>query len=205
MPVVLIDRTEKTLSRYSSNMYRQIYNLDKPEKYNVTDKIISSLIRRTQSENYHKNSKATDGFIYEYLMSDEERAKCKYQPRILASEKIIETDDYGEAVTTMCEWFFVSRFKGGTGNRDEYYGRMMAECKKHISVKEAATEIKEYTFTFNEIIRGNITIKSAHEPTEEEVIEAIMSGEAYYHNTEYENICLAESDKNLNNPSHDDR
>jgi len=55
--------------------------------------------------------------------------------------------------------------------------------------------MKEYLFTFTEVIRGSVKIESKVMPTEDEVIQAIMDGSAYYSNTEFEDIHLAESEK----------
>ena len=48
----------------------------------------------------------------------------------------------------------------------------------------------EYIYSFKEINYGSITIKAENPPNESDVIEAIMNGDAFYKNTEYENITL---------------
>ena len=55
--------------------------------------------------------------------------------------------------------------------------------------------MKEYLFTFTEVIRGSVKIESKVMPTEDEVIQAIMDGSAYYNNTEFEDIRLVESER----------
>lgn len=48
----------------------------------------------------------------------------------------------------------------------------------------------KYIFSFDEINHGRIIIISDHTPSEDEVIDAVMNGEVYYHNTEYGNVRL---------------
>jgi len=51
----------------------------------------------------------------------------------------------------------------------------------------------EYVYTFNEIISGRIKIEAAKEPDREQIIELIHEGHADYHNTEYTDFCLIET------------
>ena len=53
----------------------------------------------------------------------------------------------------------------------------------------------KYTFNFKEINYGSITIVSDHEPTTGEVTDAIMNGNAYYKDTEYDDIQLIETER----------
>ena len=46
----------------------------------------------------------------------------------------------------------------------------------------------KYSFTFKEVNFGSIEIESDRTPTESEVIDEIMKGNAYFKHTEYENI-----------------
>jgi len=48
----------------------------------------------------------------------------------------------------------------------------------------------KYTFSFTEINYGSIEIESKHMPGRGEVIDAIMNGNAYFKDTEYEDIKL---------------
>ena len=52
-----------------------------------------------------------------------------------------------------------------------------------------------YTFSFKEINYGSITIVSDHKPNTSEVTDAIMNGNAYYKNTEYDDIRLIETER----------
>ena len=51
----------------------------------------------------------------------------------------------------------------------------------------------KYTFSFKETNYGSIIIDSDHEPDSSEVIDAIMNGDAFIKDTEYEDICLDET------------
>ena len=53
----------------------------------------------------------------------------------------------------------------------------------------------KYTFSFKEINYGSIVIVSDHKPETGEVIDAIMNGSAYYKDTEYDDIQLAEPER----------
>jgi hypothetical protein len=55
----------------------------------------------------------------------------------------------------------------------------------------------KYTFSFREISFGSVVIESEHMPSESEVTEAIMSGQAYIDNTYYEDIQLDKQEKVL--------
>ena len=50
----------------------------------------------------------------------------------------------------------------------------------------------KYTFSFKEINYGSIDVESDHEPDKGEVIDAIMDGGAYFSDTEYEDVTLAD-------------
>jgi hypothetical protein len=53
----------------------------------------------------------------------------------------------------------------------------------------------KYTFSFKEINFGSIEIESKHKPDRSEVIDAIMSGNACFSDTEYEDIQLIETER----------
>lgn len=47
---------------------------------------------------------------------------------------------------------------------------------------------KDYYFSFTELNHGSIKITSDRRPSEDEVIAAIESGAAFFHDTEYTDI-----------------
>lgn len=61
---------------------------------------------------------------------------------------------------------------------------------------------KDYYFTFSELNYGSIKITADHQPTEDEVIAAIESGNAFIHDTEYTDITFdkAEQQKKKHEP-----
>jgi len=99
---VLIDRESKTLAFYHKHWHGQIYNLQKPVCVEVNSKMKQGLIRRTQG-NYENTQKALDGHIYYYLMTQEERDKCINKPCSPYEKKIIETENFHEAIRFICE------------------------------------------------------------------------------------------------------
>lgn len=48
----------------------------------------------------------------------------------------------------------------------------------------------KYTFIFTEVNFGSVSIESEHQPTSQEVHEAILNGDAYFNKTEYKDIRL---------------
>jgi hypothetical protein len=53
----------------------------------------------------------------------------------------------------------------------------------------------EYEFNFIEVNYGSIAIESDTKPTRDDVIEAIMKGNAYWNHTDYKDIRLCGSMK----------
>ena len=137
---VLIDRVENTMSFYSHNMYGQIYNLKNPEHHVIGAKVISGLIRRTQSPNYgfFNNSKAVDGYIYKYIMTPDQQAMCRREPHIQNwNDLIIATNDKAEAIKAMCEYTYEQTYTTQLGNKETERGRLLKYCNDFLSGKEA--------------------------------------------------------------------
>jgi hypothetical protein len=55
-------------------------------------------------------------------------------------------------------------------------------------------ENMKYLFIFNEINFGRIEIEADHKPDNGEIIEKILEGNAYYHNTDFTDFRLVEMD-----------
>ena len=53
----------------------------------------------------------------------------------------------------------------------------------------------KYTFSFMEISYGKITVEAKLQPSDVEVKDAILNGQAYYKNTEHENIELLDMER----------
>ena len=105
---VLIDTKEKVLIFYGKNIYGQIYNLDKLESEDIFKpgkQRINGLIKRANNRNYgYSNSYVTDRYIYNYIMTDEERAKIDRTISTNEREFVTSGDDLTEVLTTMIEW-----------------------------------------------------------------------------------------------------
>ena len=52
----------------------------------------------------------------------------------------------------------------------------------------------KHIFSFKEINHGSVIINCDHTPDNDEVIDAIMNGDAYYKDTEYGDVRLIETD-----------
>ena len=50
----------------------------------------------------------------------------------------------------------------------------------------------KYTFSFKEVSYGSVTIESNQEPDSSEVIDAIINGDTFIKDTDYEDISLDE-------------
>lgn len=61
----------------------------------------------------------------------------------------------------------------------------------------------KYEFNFKETNYGSISIEARTTPTRAEVIEAIMAGNAYYKDTDYEDIRLISGSKDKPKPNRD--
>jgi rubredoxin len=104
---LLIDREDKRLILYQCNLYGQIYNLKKPICREISNRLVEGLIQRTQNSYSTKTSKASDGYVYEYLMTPEEQARCGSRPFIYGNrEMIAQSDSFSGAVRQMCEWVY---------------------------------------------------------------------------------------------------
>ena len=61
----------------------------------------------------------------------------------------------------------------------------------------------KYQFSFKEVNYGSVEIESKSAPSKEDVINAIMNGNAYYNETEYEDIRLCSSEKSKSDVERD--
>jgi len=53
----------------------------------------------------------------------------------------------------------------------------------------------KYTFSFKEANYGSVVVESNHVPDKSEVVDAIMNGNAFYKDTEYEDIQLIDTER----------
>lgn len=116
---ILIDTKEKTFTFYKTNIYGQIYNLDeKPKK--VTKQRINGLIRRLNNGKYNSmDGYVVDQYVYNYIMDDEQRSKCK---RSISLEKnlIAAGDDLKEVLEATCKHILNNSGNAKTDNVDYY-------------------------------------------------------------------------------------
>ena len=130
---VMVDTKAKTLNFYSYNMYGQLYDLKNPEVHKVTAKTINGLIKRTQDYfRYKKTEKVVDGYIYKYLMNQSQKEQCKTEPDIRLSDKIIETNNFEQAVRKMCEWSYENNFHGSADEKENGRHQRLQYCENYL-------------------------------------------------------------------------
>ena len=146
---VLIDRVDNTMTFYDHNIYGQIYNLDKPKKHDIDSRRINGLIKRTNNPDYSfANSKAVDGYIYEYIMTPEQQAMCGRTPTIFGwNEQITATDDLSEAIRAMCEHVYESVYPDSLGDKDAERGRLLQYCDNYLAGQKPAPPMEKQSPT----------------------------------------------------------
>lgn len=128
---ILIDRAERTFTFYHKNLYGQVADLDNPSRKQVSDRQVSGLVKRLNNPSYSlENSRVVDQFIYHYLMTDEQRAACRYSP-YNDNSFITASDSYSEAIRGMCAWVFDDASKYAPA-MPESRDKMLAYCEKHL-------------------------------------------------------------------------
>lgn len=129
---ILIDRVNKTLNYYLCNMHGQLHNLKRPEVAKITMKTINGLILRTQKSNYNiDHAKTIDGYVYKYLMTENQQKQCIAKPEIL-SEKIIETNDFEQCIRKMCEWSYENNFMGSSDKKKIFREKNLQYCENYL-------------------------------------------------------------------------
>ena len=128
---ILIDRAERTFAFYNKNIYGQVSDLDNPSRKQVSDREISGLMKRLNNSSYNfNNSKVVDQFIYNYLMTDEQRAACHRSP-YTGNTFISASNSYTEAIRGMCAWVFDDASKYAPA-APESRDKMLAYCERHL-------------------------------------------------------------------------
>ena len=137
---VLIDRVENSMTFYHRNLYGQIYDLNNPERHVIDMRKINGLIKRTNNSDYSfANSKVVDGYIYKYIMTPEQQAMCGRTPSIFGwKDFITSTDDYAQAIKTMCEWVYEDEYQGDLGDKESERGRLLKYCDDFLAGKQNA-------------------------------------------------------------------
>lgn len=132
---ILVDRVDKTLTFYGHNIYGQIYNLANPDHYEVSAKWINSIISRTNNPGYNfLNSPVVDRYVYQYLMTPEQQARCGCKPEVhKGDELIIMTDSYTEAIKKMCVWVFENSYPDAWGDKDTERSRLLRYCENFLA------------------------------------------------------------------------
>jgi len=148
---VLIDCARKTMTFFDQNIYGQIYNLNDAKCHKISPSLISGLIKRTGNSNYGiANSKAVDGYIYNYLMTPEQQAQCRRTPHIFKwDEKIANTDDYYTAIKTMCEWAYEQGYPNHNGDKEMKRGEMLKYSEDFLTGQQEEPPVKKIYVAHN--------------------------------------------------------
>jgi len=137
---MLIDRTKRKMMNFKSNKYGQILKLHNSDHHDDCVESIEGIISRTQEESKYLTSQ--DAYIYTYIMTADEQAQCKFPPKISEKDvKIIEPDDYPEAIRAMCEWVF----------KDKFDFTKWGAPKKFFD--ELSESVEQYIFEWNEYVK----------------------------------------------------
>ena len=158
---VMVDCMRKTMIFYNRNLYGQIYNIRKPKIYHIGANKINGLIRRTHNPSYgFYNSKAVDGFIYNYIMTPEQQAQCENIPVIFGWNKFISaSDNFAEVIKNMCEWVYEHEYTGDLGDKNEMRDSLLKYCREYVA------EINAVQNTRNDVNERSLQIKQMnHHP-----------------------------------------
>ena len=102
---ILIDTLNSEVRFFKTNYENKMgtYHLENPTIERVSNQKINGLIKRTQSEMNLYNSYVIDRFLYNYIMNDEQRKKCKQVNILSAIQKKLITsgNDYNEVIQEM--------------------------------------------------------------------------------------------------------
>ena len=141
---LLVDRVDNTITFYDHNIVGQIYNLNKPEHHFINTKRIYGLIQRLNGNNYSfANSLAVDSYIYQYIMTPEQQARCNRKPEIPSYDTfIVATDDKAEAIRAMCEYVYEHTYPAQLGDKDAERGRLLKYCDDFLAGKQSAQNSK---------------------------------------------------------------
>lgn len=83
-----------------------------------------------------QNSRVVDQYIYNYLMTDEQRAQCQRSPHT-DNLLIIASDSYHEVVRGMCAYVFEDACKG-PHVKSEDRGKLTAYCERYLETVDDA-------------------------------------------------------------------
>ena len=77
---LLIDTQTKELQFYDTNLYGQIYNLEKHERQKITPQKLNGLLKRLKNHTYSfENSYVIDKYLYEHFFTEQQKQET-YKP-----------------------------------------------------------------------------------------------------------------------------
>ena len=115
---IVVDTKEKTFTFYKTNLYRQFYNLENAEVKKVSAAKINGLIKRLNNNYSLRNSLAVDKFIYEYLMTEEQKEKCNREPSSVSDNNFMcSGNELNKCLYEMC----IKKYKQDDRNNTEAF------------------------------------------------------------------------------------
>lgn len=117
---ILIDTKEKIFYFYKTNIYGQFYNLEEPEVLKIKGQRVNGLIRRLQNFPSMENTYVVDQYSYNYIMTDKQRNKCKYQLE-LRDKLIGESNNLREVLEIMCLYALNNNKPSPSEEMKKYY------------------------------------------------------------------------------------
>jgi hypothetical protein len=154
------------MSFYGCNIYGQLYNLKNPEQHIIDDKKINGLIRRTNNQNYNSmKSPAVDKYIYKYLMTPEQQSMCGRTLSISGwCKQITTTDDYADAIKTMCEAVYDDKFCNQLGDKEAERTRLLSYCHSYLAENQNKGEVGKKPSIVNDLQEKVNEIKNTPPP-----------------------------------------
>lgn len=133
---ILIDTVKKTITFYHHNVYGQVCDLKSGGKVvKVGAAKINGLIKRTNNGNYSfSNAYVIDQYIYHFLMSGEQKAKCKSIPWRPSEEDFYGSgDDFNEIIALMCEQTYEKEYAWGKEKKSKEKPKLTAYYIEYLS------------------------------------------------------------------------
>lgn len=144
---IVIDTKEKTITFYHANIYGQIYDLEKGgEKKKISAAKINGLIKRLNGSNYSfKNSYVIDWFIYTFIMTEEQRAKCNQAPTNYNEKDLLgSSDELATVLRLMCEKTYEQEYSWSAESKERDREKHLAYCYSYLKKLDPYREVNAF-------------------------------------------------------------
>lgn len=109
--LALVDKEKRQIIFLKSNVWGQIYTIHKDgtlekddEVFKVDGRVVSGLIKRLGSFSYYKTSKVVDPYIYDHIMTDEDKDRCRRGPSSASNSFICSGDNLRDILVAAYEF-----------------------------------------------------------------------------------------------------